>query len=49
MSSVRSVASIGLVITFVSGYLLSLIGPAPNPAELTGLVRGLEPAVPKSC
>jgi SSS family transporter len=35
---------IGLVATLVVGYSLSLIGPAPDPAELSGLVRGLEPS-----
>lgn len=32
---------IGLVITLVVGYSLSLVGPAPSRVGLTGLVRGL--------
>jgi SSS family transporter len=32
---------IGLVVTFVVGYLLSLIGPAPDSEKLRGLVHGL--------
>lgn len=35
-------AFIGVTITFVVGYLLSLLRPARDPAELYGLVYGLE-------
>jgi Na+/proline symporter len=35
-------ALIGALLSFGVGYLLSLIGPPPNPADLSGLVRGLE-------
>jgi SSS family transporter len=31
-------AAIGFLVTFIVGYLLSLIGTAPNPTDLTGLV-----------
>ena len=32
----------GVIVTCVSGYLLSLMGPAPNPESLRGLVHGLD-------
>lgn len=35
-------AVIGLIVTMVVGYLLSLVGERPDPATLTGLVYGLE-------
>jgi solute:Na+ symporter, SSS family len=35
-------AFIGSLVTFAIGYVLSLLGPAPNPADLSGLVVGLE-------
>lgn len=42
-------AFIGSVVTFVTGYAFSLLGPAPNLAELSGLVVGLDvPSIAKT-
>lgn len=35
-------ALIGVTITFVVGFLVSLVGPPPDTASLRGLVRGIE-------